>query len=156
MLVLHTGQAGITGLEADAWFLPRGLVGELPEPATLTFCLGLARHRGLGGQIRRHWEKLLQTGPRRAPLPAFEAPPLPLVAGTEVSPTQAWTAKHHRVNLHEAEGCIAAELLCPYPPGVPLLIPGERLDHPRQAWLERQRLFWGDQIPNALTVVCRG
>ena len=29
-LILHTGQAGITGLEADDWFLPRGLVGELP------------------------------------------------------------------------------------------------------------------------------
>ena len=155
-LVLHTGQAGISGLDADAWFLPRGLVGELPEPATLTFCLGLARHRGLERQIRRHWANLLQSGPRRDPLPPFEAPPLPLVATTEVSPTQAWTADQHRVDIQKAEGCVAAELLCPYPPGVPLLIPGERLDRTRKTWLERQRLYWGDQIPDSLSVLSRG
>ena len=60
------------------------------------------------------------------------------------------------MDLHKAEGCVAAELLCPYPPGIPLLIPGERLDRNRQAWLERQRLFWGDQIPDSLTVLSRG
>ena len=58
--------------------------------------------------------------------------------------------------LKDAEGCIAAELLCPHPPGIPLLIPGERLDRQRQRWLERQQLFWGDQIPDALTVVTEG
>ena len=152
-LILHTGQAGITGLDADDWFLPRGLVGELPEPASLTLCLGLARHRGLGRQMRHHWQNLLRSFPDRTPLPAFEAPPLPLVTSPAQSPTQAWTAEHQQVALKDAEGCIAAELLCPYPPGIPLLIPGERLDRQRQRWLERQQLFWGDQIPDALSVV---
>ena len=155
-LVLHTGRAGITGLDADDWFLPRGLVGELPEPASLTFCLGLARHRGLERQIRHHWRELLKNFPDRAPLPAFEAPPLPLVTTTDQSPTQAWTAERHQVSLKEAEGCVAAELLCPYPPGIPLLIPGERLDRQRQDWLERQQQFWGDQIPDVLSVVSGG
>ena len=155
-LVLHTGQAGITGLEADDWFLPRGLVGELPEPATLTLCLGLARHRGLARQIKGHWSDLIQTRGSLDALPAFEAPPLPLVAGTDVDPTQAWTANHHRVALQDAEACVAAELLCPYPPGIPLLVPGERLDHNRHTWLMRQRPFWGDQIPDQLTVMDGG
>ena len=147
---------GITGLEADDWFLPRGLVGELPEPATLTFCLGLARHRGLGRQMRQQWQNLLRSVPDRAPLPAFEAPPLPLVTTTAQSPNQAWTAERHQVALEDAEGCIAAELLCPYPPGIPLLIPGERLDRVRQTWLQRQQLFWGEQIPSELSVVGGG
>lgn len=155
-LILHTGQAGITGLYADNWFLPRGLVGELPEPATLTFCLGLARHRGLGHQMRQQWQNLLRSFPERAPFPAFEAPPLPLVTTTDQPPSQAWTAERHHVALKEAEGCVAAELLCPYPPGIPLLIPGERLDRQRQSWLERQQLFWGDQIPGELSVVSGG
>jgi arginine/lysine/ornithine decarboxylase len=47
-------------------------------------------------------------------------------------------------------------LLCPYPPGIPLLIPGERLDRQRQSWLERQQLFWGDQMPDKLSVVNGG
>ena len=58
--------------------------------------------------------------------------------------------------LNKAGGCVAAELLCPYPPGIPLLVPGERLDRNRQAWLERQQLFWGDQIPDSLCVVSGG
>ncbi len=155
-LVLHTGAAGITGLDADAWLLPKGLVAELPEPATLTFCLGLARHRGLGRRIRHHWQDLLRTYPDRDSLPPFEAPPLPLVTATDRSPSQAWHAERVRVSLDEAGGCVAAELLCPYPPGIPLLIPGERLDRNRQAWLKRQQLFWGEQIPDGLFVVSRG
>ena len=106
--------------------------------------------------MRHHWQNLLRSFPDRTPLPAFEAPPLPLVTSPAESPTQAWTAKHQQVALKDAEGCIAAELLCPYPPGIPLLIPGERLDRQRQHWLERQQLFWGDQIPDALSVVSEG
>ena len=106
--------------------------------------------------MRHHWQKLLRHFPDRPPLPAFEAPPLPLVTCPAQSPTQAWTAEHQQVALKDAEGCIAAELLCPYPPGIPLLIPGERLDRQRQCWLERQQLFWGDQIPDRLSVVSGG
>ena len=35
-LVLHTGAAGISGLEADQWLLKRGLAAELPEPVSYT------------------------------------------------------------------------------------------------------------------------
>ena len=131
-------------------------MGELPEPASLTLCLGLARHRGLGHKIRHHWQNLLQACPDRDPLPPFEAPPLPLVTSTDQSPTEAWNAEHRHVALKDAAGCVAAELHCTYPPGIPLLIPGERLDHNRKAWLERQQLLWGDQIPDGLSVMSRG
>ena len=39
-IVLHTGSAGISGVDADEWFIKNGLIAELPEPGTLTFCLG--------------------------------------------------------------------------------------------------------------------
>ena len=32
---------------------------------------------------------------------------------------------HCRVPIEETCGCISAELLCPYPPGVPVVFPGE-------------------------------
>ena len=34
-----------------------------------------------------------------------------------------------RVSAAEAVGRVSAELLCPYPPGVPLAVPGEVLQH---------------------------
>ncbi len=33
----------------------------------------------------------------------------------------------HRIALESAAGRISAELLCPYPPGIPLVFPGERI-----------------------------
>jgi hypothetical protein len=34
------------------------------------------------------------------------------------------------VDADKASGCIAAEPLTPYPPGIPAVVPGERLDQP--------------------------
>ena len=39
------------------------------------------------------------------------------------------------------------------PPGIPLLLPGERLDAERLAWLAQQRLLWGEQIADTVTVL---
>ena len=50
-------------------------------------------------------------------------------------------------------GRIAAELICPYPPGVPLLVPGERMDAQRCAWLEQQHRRWPDQVPGMVKVL---
>ena len=65
----------------------------------------------------------------------------------------AWRAARKQRPLLEAEGCIAAELLCPYPPGIPLLVPGERLDRLRVQWLINQRRLWSEEIPETLACV---
>lgn len=44
-----------------------------------------------------------------------------------MSPREAYFAPRRRVPLAEAVGEVAAEQFCPYPPGVPLLAPGERV-----------------------------
>lgn len=152
-LVLHTGAAGISGPEADAWLLPRGLVAEVPEPATLTFCLGLAKRRGLASLLTRRWKQLLKAHPDRQAQTAFSRPPLPLVATLSMPLGQAWRAPAHCVPLSDAEGGIAAEPICPYPPGIPLLVPGEQLDGPRWRWLLEQQGLWGDQIPQTVRLV---
>ena len=128
-------------------------MAELPEPATLTFCLGLARHRGLAAALHSFWRQLIQAHPGRAPQPDFEPPPLPLVASPLISLTRAWRAASRCVPLEDAEGGISADLLCPYPPGIPLLIPGERLDRSRIEWLLRQRTLWSDQLPACVRVI---
>ena len=152
-LVLHTGSAGISGLDADDWFMSHGLVAELPEPATLTFCLGLAKQRKLRGQMRKHWRALNDAHQGKTAFAPFEPPPLPLVSQPATSPCQAWNAGRRSISLDAAEGEVAAELVCPYPPGIPLLIPGEQLDGSRLNWLLRQRTLWGEQIPEQLMVI---
>jgi arginine/lysine/ornithine decarboxylase len=44
-----------------------------------------------------------------------------------MSPREAFFADTQVVPTAAAAGRICAELLCPYPPGVPLLFPGEAL-----------------------------
>lgn len=42
-------------------------------------------------------------------------------------PRDAFFARAHAVPLPAAIGCIAAESVTPYPPGIPVLVPGERI-----------------------------
>jgi len=151
-LCLHTAALGINGLEADAWLMQRGVIAELPEPGCLTFCLGLAPPRRLAWLLPRRLKQLRSAlgGP---PLAAFSAPPLPPLAEPELSLAQAWRAPSRQLPLAEAAGNLAAEPLCPYPPGIPLLIPGERIDGPRTEWLQQQHRLWPGQIADTVSVV---
>lgn len=151
-LVLHTAPMGINGLEADGWLLERGVLAELPEPGTLTFCLGERPPRGVVGRLPRVLQRLQRAlgGP---PLPPFSRPPLPLVAEPELELGVAWRAPSLAVPLAAAAGHIAAEPLCPYPPGIPLLIPGERIDGERARWLAEQAREWPGQIADTVRVV---
>ncbi|MEX1322783.1 MAG: lysine decarboxylase, partial [Synechococcaceae cyanobacterium] len=86
-------------------------------------------------------------------LPPFSAPPLPLVAEPELALERAWRAEARPLPVELAAGQLAAEPLCPYPPGVPLLVPGERIDAARAAWLAEQARRWPGQIADTVKVV---
>ena len=151
-LLLHTGAWGCSGAEADAWLLGRGVIAECPELLSLTFCLGLGSSRGLGRQLRRALQQLRQAngGP---PLPPLQPPPFPLISPLALSPKQAWAQPSEVVPLGQASGRIAAELLCPYPPGIPVVVPGERLEAERLEWLQQQQRLWAGQIPDTVRVL---
>lgn len=53
--------------------------------------------------------------------------PLP-VCRTAVSPRTALLAQHETVSLETASGKICAEVLCPCPPGIPVVVPGEEIN----------------------------
>ena len=77
--------------------------------------------------IARLVEGILASGrgdpgpPRPAVLPAHTAPP------TLMSPRDAFFADYDVVAMDDAIGRISAELVAPYPPGVPVLVPGEEV-----------------------------
>jgi arginine decarboxylase len=59
---------------------------------------------------------------RERPTGAVWAAPIPPAA---MSPRDAFFADHTTVPAGEAVGRISAELIAPYPPGIPVLVPGE-------------------------------
>ena len=48
-----------------------------------------------------------------------------------------------RVPIQEACGCVSAELLCPYPPGVPVVFPGEYIGQDTIALLQAVQKMGG-------------
>ena len=59
--------------------------------------------------------------PRRGPSAVWTAPAPQIV----LTPREAFFARHEVVPADEAIGRVSAELIAPYPPGIPLLAPGE-------------------------------
>ncbi len=152
-LILHTSSKGISGLDADKWLIKRGLIAELPEPGCLTFCLGLAPHKGLERILERHWKSLLLASDNKNCFPAFKKPPIPKVNSPEITPWEAWSSAKKKIKIKRSTGGISAELICPYPPGIPLVIPGEKLDEARVNWLLEQKELWPNQISDEIMIV---
>jgi arginine decarboxylase len=64
----------------------------------------------------------------------------PVVA---LSPREAFAAAHRRLPLRRAKGRVAAEMVCPYPPGMPIVSYGERVTEEVVEVLERIRVEGG-------------
>ncbi|HEU4677002.1 MAG TPA: hypothetical protein VFS29_13480 [Motilibacteraceae bacterium] len=123
-LVVHFAAAGRSGLAAEAELLARGVPVEMADRDALVAQVGLVDD---AGTLDRLVEGVLASlaGPPRPSrpvvLPEAELPP------QRLTPRQAFTAPHTSVPREDAVGRVSAELVAPYPPGVPLLVPGEEV-----------------------------
>lgn len=81
---------------------------------------------------------------------------MPAVAEPVLAMRDALWSPHRAVPLAEAAGCIAAEALTPYPPGIPVVLPGERLRaevlERVAAWVERGGAMRALADPTAATI----
>ena len=63
--------------------------------------------------------------------------PVPVLPPTALSPREAVLAEQERIPTEQALGRIAGESVCPCPPGIPVVMPGEVID--RQVMLQLQQ-----------------
>ncbi|SDZ00836.1 aminotransferase class I/II-fold pyridoxal phosphate-dependent enzyme [Tindallia californiensis] len=59
---------------------------------------------------------------------------------------QAMDAEKEMVALQQAINRISGEMIAPYPPGIPVLLPGEKISEPLIQWLERRQDFLETEI----------
>ncbi len=64
---------------------------------------------------------------RSTPRPIKIAAAFAIEPEVVTTPREAFFAPYEVVSAEEAVGRVSAELICPYPPGVPVLSPGERI-----------------------------
>src|SRR3954451_4626797 len=127
-IVLDVRGTGATGYEiADALRRSYDVHVELPMQATVVFVVGLgesvAALRRLAGDIDEVVKRLSEPG-RTAPI----VPPAAALRNeVAMSPRDAFLGEAEQVAVDAAIGRISCESIASYPPGVPALLPGERI-----------------------------
>lgn len=130
-LTVTVSGLGVFGYEADDWLNDH--YGVQPETSTLhnvIFVVSLGNTQRDIDRLVEAFQALAQVKPREslearinqlARLRFPEAPP------QRLTPRTAFFAEIERVPLAEAVGRICGEIISPYPPGIPILIPGEEV-----------------------------
>ncbi len=136
-IVLNTSKVGIDGFTADKFFYRNGLIAELPEMMTLTFCLGFAHQRDFLDLFVKLWNKLLLNSKKPKRLEVLKSP-FKLVQEPEIEIGIAWRSETRIIPFSQSLNKISGEIICPYPPGIPLLVPGEKIDMARFNWIKNQ------------------
>ncbi|MEM9817674.1 MAG: arginine decarboxylase, partial [Cyanobacteria bacterium P01_D01_bin.6] len=130
-LTVDISRLGITGFDADEILHTKhGVTCELPTLRTLTFIISLGNipadiHQLIQGltQLAKSHHSTQPT--LSAPLP-FSRSPIHH-SSLLTSPRQTFFAPKHPLPLKRAIGKTCAETITPYPPGIPLLLPGETI-----------------------------
>lgn len=120
---------GLTGQQAEALLRRRwGIQAEMSDLSGVLFMLGPGSRRDDVQILLAALAELVQEAAAAgtgAEAPAL--PPLPPLPPAEMTPREAFFRPSEAVPLEESEGRIAAELVTCYPPGIPLVGPGERV-----------------------------
>ncbi len=116
----------LTGFAADEILTERlGVVAELPSMRHLTFIISLGNTSADIDRLVGAFVELTTNHPQDKclELRSIELPRI--LTEMAITPRQADRSHHLSVSSDDAVGKISAESICPYPPGIPVLIPGE-------------------------------
>src|SRR3954468_8423762 len=135
-IVVDVRGTGRTGYEiADALRRSYDVHLELPTQATLVFIVGLgepvAALRRLAGDIEETVKRIERPGTTAA----IVGPTTTLRNEVAVPPREAFLGEAEQLPVDEAVGRISCESIASYPPGVPALLPGERISAETVAYL---------------------
>ncbi|MEG3841994.1 aminotransferase class I/II-fold pyridoxal phosphate-dependent enzyme [Microcoleus sp. herbarium14] len=138
-LTVKVSDLGITGFAADEILHSQfGVTAELPMPQHLTFIISLGNTETDIDNLVKGF--MILEGRRNLPYPQAgkeeEPPPTPKGGKSgrrkkedflppPLSPREAFFSPTETVAADKAVDRLSAELICPYPPGIPVLMPGE-------------------------------
>ncbi len=127
-IVIDVRGTGCTGYEvAAALRASFDIYVELATHATLVLVLGLGQ---TVDPLERLWHDFAETVraiSRPGRTSVIARPPVTLEHETAIPPREAFLGEAESVPVDEAIGRISAESIAGYPPGVPTLLPGERI-----------------------------
>ncbi|WP_285595615.1 aminotransferase class V-fold PLP-dependent enzyme [Kineosporia sp. NBRC 101731] len=123
-LVIRLPGTGACGLKVDARLRAAGFTIEMADRDTLVPMLTLADEAPAVDALVSAIITAVDAE-RASAREAVFAPSWRTVPVTGTAPREAFFAPHETVGALDAVGRVSAELIAPYPPGVPVLAPGE-------------------------------
>lgn len=128
-VVLDVRRTGRTGYEvADALRRAYDVQVELATQATLVLVLGIGQPEAdlvrVGGDVEEIVKRIAADAP---PTDAVVRPTSSLRYDVAVPPREAFLGESELVAVDDAIGRISCESIAGYPPGIPALLPGERI-----------------------------
>ncbi|NER85385.1 MAG: arginine decarboxylase, partial [Leptolyngbya sp. SIO1D8] len=133
-LTIDVSALGMTGFAADALLHEQlGVTAELPTLRQLTFMISLGNRPSDGdrlvtalGMLKTKAAEIAEGFPNGEISTASPGCLQPLTEPS-LTPRDAFFAPSRVVSIDYAVGHVSADALCPYPPGIPLLLPGEAI-----------------------------
>src|SRR6195952_394812 len=128
-LLIQVDSAGISGYQAADWLREHEhLDMHLADAQRVEAQISVANTRDDANRLVSALAHLCEVAPSfEAPSPVALPRPGDLELEQAMSPRQAFFSPIEVVPVDEAVGRIAAEQITPYPPGIPALLPGERI-----------------------------
>ena len=146
-LSVDVSALGVTGYQVKEWLQSEcHIAAQLGDARRVVFSLTYADDDEAMERLAEAMEKLVASPPQdQRPAPAI--PPLEeLDLEQAMSPREAFFAETEQVQ--DPVGRIAAEMVSPYPPGVPAVLPGERFNQAVVDYLRAGKAA-GMTIPDA-------
>jgi arginine decarboxylase len=143
-LAINISGTGASGLVLEDDLVAAGVPVELADRDTIVPIITLNDDLAT---VDRFVDALVASIERRRAAPRKVLPSISWTVEPDVvlSPREAYFAPHETVSADEAVGRVSAELVAPYPPGIPVLAPGERITGDAIEGL-RQALLDGTQV----------
>jgi arginine decarboxylase len=124
-LMVNVSSSGYTGFEVERTLRQNfNIYAEYADFGNVYFLVGFANSPG---EIRNLVKALAAFKPKSGFLPPFPLIPKQLPERA-LEPRQAFLSEGEQILLKTARGRIVKKALVPYPPGIPLVMPGEVLD----------------------------
>jgi arginine decarboxylase len=127
-IVIDVRGTGCTGYEvATALRVTDDIYIELATHATLVLVLGLGQTAEALERLAHDFGETVGEIRRPGALTAIARPPGALEHQTVIPPREAFLGEGEAVPVDQAAGRISCESIAGYPPGIPALLPGERI-----------------------------
>jgi len=126
-LTVIVSELGITGFAAEDFLAQQGVLAEFSSAKHLTFIISLGNTQADIEKLVLSFWKLAQEhqGKKSSELLLYTSKVYSRNQLPKITPRQAFFAATETLPIERAVARICAETICPYPPGIPVLMPGE-------------------------------